>query len=218
MRAAAFSPDGQRLASGSGATETLVWDVAKFDQSAPAEPAPTDATSLWNDLAPDTDGTKVQRAIARLSTSPKGTLMLFQKHLHPAKPLGGDEQKRIAQLIALLDADNFQKREKAAAELEAMGTLAAGLLRKALEGTRSLEARSRLERLLQKLGPPGQPTDMRMYRALEVLERLDTPEARQLVGMLARGDPGSWLTQEAQRTLQRLNRLTLNQAVVEGPS
>lgn len=50
--------------------------------------------------------------------------------------------------IADLGNDNFKVRERAAKELAALGTSAAGLFREALKGKLSTEARDRLEKLL----------------------------------------------------------------------
>jgi hypothetical protein len=41
---------------------------------------------------------------------------------------------------------------------------------------------------------------------VEVLERIDTPEARQLLETMAREVPENWLTQEAKGSLERLNQ------------
>ena len=48
------------------------------------------------------------------------------------------------------------------------------------------------------------PERLRGIRAVEVLERLATPEARKLVEELARGAEGVRLTREATTTLRRL--------------
>jgi hypothetical protein len=50
----------------------------------------------------------------------------------------------------------------------------------------------------------GQPELLRGVRAVEVLERAGTPEARQLLAALAGGAPGALLTREAAASLQRL--------------
>jgi hypothetical protein len=44
---------------------------------------------------------------------------------------------------------------------------------------------------------------LRAYRAIEVLERIGTPEARQLLQTLAAGAPGALLTTTAQAALKR---------------
>ena len=46
----------------------------------------------------------------------------------------------------------------------------------------------------------------RSVRAVEVLERIATPEARQLLAELARGDPAARRTGEAAASLRRLER------------
>ena len=45
-----------------------------------------------------------------------------------------------------------------------------------------------------------------MLRALEVLERIGTPEARQILLSLAKGAPEAALTQEAKASLERLGK------------
>ena len=82
-------------------------------------------------------------------------------------------------------------------------------LRKALDGRPPLETRRRLEQLLEKqeLGrwAPA-PEGLRLGRALEVLERAATPEARRVLEALAAGAPAARLTQDARGALARLSR------------
>jgi hypothetical protein len=67
--------------------------------------------------------------------------------------------------------------------------------------------RRRLEELLEELeGFPNRPEQMRVDRALEVLEHLGTAEARALLRELSEGAPESRLTREAKASLQRLSR------------
>jgi hypothetical protein len=47
---------------------------------------------------------------------------------------------------------------------------------------------------------------LRPTRALEVLERLGTPEARRLLHQLAKGNPSARLTSDAADVLKRLER------------
>jgi hypothetical protein len=113
----------------------------------------------------------------------------------------------VLKLIAELEARSFVVREKASAELERLGELAAADLRKALAGQPSLELRRRVETLLGRLRrPPLSAEPLRQVRAVEVLERVGSAEAKRLLETLAGGAPGVRLTEEARAALKRLPR------------
>ena len=64
-----------------------------------------------------------------------------------------------------------------------------------------------MKKLLERLdGPVIGADDLRMLRAIEVLERIGTPEAKELLGRLAKGAPGARLTAEAKGSLARLTK------------
>src|SRR5262249_38935603 len=135
---------------------------------------------------------------------PQQTVPFFKARLRPVSLV---EPKQIAPLLADLDSADFGVREKATAELEKLGESAAPALRQALEAKPSLEARRRVEAVLQKLRKesPG-PERLREMRALEVLEQVGGAEVRQLLRSLAEGAPEAHLTQEARGALERLQR------------
>jgi len=122
----------------------------------------------------------------------------------------------VARLIADLDADDFPVRDKAQKELEQLGDECEPALRQALAKQLSLETRRSLQRLLSQLEaarkePVGEV--LRGVRAVEVLEQIGTPEARQVIEALTRdmswsrrGTPSSRLTEEAHATLARLKK------------
>ncbi len=98
-------------------------------------------------------------------------------------------------------------RERAARELEGLGSAAEPALRKALAGKSSVEARNRIEKLLeQEAAQRSSPTPdrLRQMRALEALELAGDGAARRLLKELAGGMPGVWLTEEARAALGRL--------------
>ena len=67
--------------------------------------------------------------------------------------------------------------------------------------------RFRLRTILsQAPGLVTAPETLRSLRAIEVLEHIATPEARQLLARLADGAPGAWQTREAKAALERLER------------
>src|SRR5205823_1163704 len=113
----------------------------------------------------------------------------------------------IDQLVKDLDSDNFTKRQKANKALEQLESQARPALEKVLANPPSAEARSRAKNLLERLdGPVAAPEDLRMVRAVEVLERVGTAEARDLLARLAKGAAGARLTTEASASLGRLTK------------
>jgi hypothetical protein len=70
----------------------------------------------------------------------------------------------------------------------------------------SPEVRRRAQRLLEGLGGGGSAEELRRLRAIEVLEFLGTPVAREVLAMLAEGAPGARATREACAALDHLRR------------
>jgi hypothetical protein len=195
-----FSADGRLLASGSADTTSLLWDVAaNIGVQAVVDLAPEQLHSLWQDLAGQ-DAARAQAAMWRLSAG-RQTVRWLGDHLEPVSTVA---VTRLAHLVAELDSTAFAAREKATSELEKLAELAAPALRKALATSPSLELRRRIESLLQKHNATPPPDKLRALRAIDVLERIGTGEARQLLEQLARGAPGAKVTMEARDSLDRL--------------
>ena len=77
----------------------------------------------------------------------------------------------------------------------------------ALERPTTLETRERLQQLLGKLSLSNLTGErLRLVRAVEALERLGSPEARQVLEGLAKGAPGALPTWQAQAALNNLIR------------
>ncbi len=109
------------------------------------------------------------------------------------------------QWVANLDSEDFNTRDQSFRTLEKIGALAEIALRKAREGKVSLEMRRRIDDLLDKV-ERGNLTgeELQATRAVEVLERIATPPARELLVALADGAPTAVLTRKAQKALRRL--------------
>jgi RNA polymerase sigma factor (sigma-70 family) len=154
----------------------------------------------WADLASD-DETKALKAVLALLSMPKETTHFLKENLKPVTV----DPKQIGRLIADLDSDKFALREQASHELTAMGEYAVPYLRGALDGKPALEPQMRLEKILQtiKAGVPSLAV-MRSLRAIAVLEKIGTPQARQILEALARGRAKALATQEAEAALDRL--------------
>jgi hypothetical protein len=202
--ALAFTRDGKSLVSGSADSTALVWDAARL---APPvlkvqEQSAERLNELWSDLE-GKDAGKAFRAIVLLEASPKGATALLAKRV---KPAAAPDAKQLKKWVADLDNDNFETRETASTELARLGELAHSALEAALK-SKSAETRRRAEELLGRLRPDAalSAEDVRGLRAVEVLARINTPEARQALHALARGAEGDRVTREAKTTLERLD-------------
>jgi len=180
-----LTPDGRRavttLADGTG----LVWDISTF----PAEPmirtaGEKDISGWWADLAAE-DAGKAHAAAWRLADAPAAVVVpVLARHLRPVA-LDGEVIRRA---VAVLDNESFAAREGAAKRLEGMGGAVVPDLRRALVKSDSAEQRRRLEGLIEQLsGPISTPNGLRRLRAIGVLERLATRDARKLLAELADG-------------------------------
>jgi RNA polymerase sigma factor (sigma-70 family) len=195
VTALAFGPDG-RLLSGGLDTTVLAWEVRP--------PRPQRAAAIgtaWDDLG-RAEGKPAFAAQGRLLASPAESIALLGEKIKAAEPA---DPKRLARLIADLDSPVFATRQQATSDLKEIGSQAAPAVREAVKKADSLEVRRRLENLLDEWDNqiPG-AAELRMLRAVEVLEWIGTLEARKLLAAWAKGAPGSRLTAAAEGALQRL--------------
>jgi WD40 repeat protein len=204
MTALSFSPDGRYLASASNDATTLIWDLAAVDKKdAPATLTDKDLADLEADLA-GADAAKAHRAIGLLAQNPKLAVPFLQERL---KPVAAVDAQQVDKLVADLGSKEADVLKQATEELTKLAELAEPALRKALTTNPPAEVKQRVENLLRALGDPKLAAErLRSVRAIEVLERIGTPEARQVLEGLAKGAPGARLTQESQAAVQRLGK------------
>jgi WD40 repeat protein len=203
----AFSPDGRTLAAGCWDTTVVLWDVTSgLREKRPngAVPSAEAIEALWSDLT-GADARRSHRAVWELAAAPAQTVPFLRKHLRPVEGKPADS-RIIARLIRDLEDDQFAVREQAMRQLETMGKEAQPALREALKNQPSLELRRRAEELLKKLERPEPALEVPVQRALEVLEHIGNGEARELLKILAAGQPHAPLTREAKASLERLAR------------
>jgi RNA polymerase sigma factor (sigma-70 family) len=197
-----FSADGKTLVSTGDDTTMLFWDVAAVTQRPKPKVvalSPEECKSLWIDLA-SPEAAKAYKAIRAFSAAPGQTASFLGERLRSARSA---KKEDVDSLIADLNSDDFQIRDKATSELDDLGDTVKPALRKVINGQPSAEVRSRVNRLLEKLATPT-PELLRGLRAVEALEAVGGPEVRRVLVKIAKGAAGSRLTREANAALKRL--------------
>lgn len=204
VRSLAFSPNGRLLASGSYDHTACVWDATGICPDGKWFLRPVkqeELERLWTDLGKK-DGVGAYRAIWRLASSGPAAVAFLSQRLRPIPRV---EAERLTRLVADLDSDRFETRERASAELRRLNEQAEASLRKALAAKPSLEMSRRLRALLEPVEKGILSAEqLHALRAVEVLEHIGTVEARRLLRELAKGVEGTTLTLAAQAALTRL--------------
>jgi hypothetical protein len=106
----------------------------------------TPQENLWADLA-SADEATAARALLMLAKNPQDTLAYLKTNLPPVKA----DPKRVAQLIADLDSNQFATRQKAGEELEYLGKYIKNDLEKALASAQGIETKQRIQQLVDRL-------------------------------------------------------------------
>jgi WD40 repeat protein len=199
-----FAPDCRALLTAGCDTAALLWslDPRMADPNSASERALDGAqfAQLWRDLAV-LDGATAYRAGWRLGNHPAQAIAFLRTCL---KPIPALDSKGINQLISSLTDDEPAVRERAGRELERFGDSIEPVLRRAQKSIGSIETRDRLENLITLAQARASLELLRDRRAIGVLERIGTPQARELIESLTRGFPEAALTRDARASLDRL--------------
>ncbi|HEY7329654.1 MAG TPA: hypothetical protein VH592_18590 [Gemmataceae bacterium] len=194
-----------KLSKGAAGVPLTTEAKAALDRLATAKggkPRQAKPEQLWTDLGSD-DAVVAFKAMCSLAAAPEQAAALMGKEL---KPVSVIQDKEIAVLLDDLNSDDFKIRERATEALAKISEQALPAMKKALGGPIPLEARKRLERLLEQITGKTSAPLMRGLRAVEVLEHSGTSESKQILVALAGGAPQAQLTLEAKASLQRLAR------------
>jgi hypothetical protein len=157
----------------------------------------SDLDTIWAEMANGNPGKSLQ-GCAELYGA-KECLRYLKNHLN-VKVTEPDE-KEIEKLVVKLDDNEFSTREDAEAKLIKVGPTIQPLIEKALKEHKTAEMQMRLNRIIAKF-KDSNPLRQAEH-GLEVLVALRTPEAKQLLEELAKGDDKDWLAQNAKKALDR---------------
>jgi RNA polymerase sigma factor (sigma-70 family) len=201
VRSMAISPDGRILATGHADSTIVFWD-ATFTGTGHGGLTLKQADTCWADLA-GADAARGYAAIWQLANAPQQAIPLLRQGLRPVEALPQEQSRK---LLADLDGDDFELRQSAAQKLQELGERAGPALQQALKAGPSLEARRRIEKLLESLNGwgPLEGDNLRALRGVQILEATATTEARAVLVTLAGGVPNARLTRDAQAALDRL--------------
>lgn len=198
-RTLVFAPDGRSLATGHHDGSLTLW---KVPEPAAEKSGHAELEAAWDELA-GADAAKARPAVDGLARTPGGAAFVGEKFKAPTAPADVD----VPALIGALDSPRFAAREQATARLREVGLKAEPALREALK-TATPEMRRRIEQLLEGLDPtprlPLRATGVRGVRAVEILERSASPEARASLRAWAEQPVDPMLAAEARLALDRL--------------
>lgn len=195
----------RKLSKGAAGVELTTASKAALDHlTAAAKERPRSATpeQLWSDLGSD-DAMRAFKAMGRLTAAPEQAAALLGKEL---KPIPVVENEQIAALVNDLNSDEFKIRENATQALAKISEQALPAMKKALSDDIALEARKRLEQLVEQASSQTSISLVRVLRGVEVLERTGTADAKRVLETLSGGAPQAVVTREAKASLQRLAR------------
>jgi WD40 repeat protein len=206
VTAVAISQDGKKLAAGASSGKVQFLNLApKGWAYAGKTPqlAAEELDKLWNVLAQEA-AAPAYSAVWTLSAAGQPVVTYLKDKLTPEKAAG----EQAKELLVKLDSDKYAVREAAFRDLKKLGPAIESELRKALaDGKTSVDVRKRLQPLLDGWDKrPASPEELRQVRALQVLERIGSPEAKAVLARLAEGAPGAWLTDQARLSVTRLER------------
>jgi WD40 repeat protein len=200
-----FAPDGRSVATGLLDSTILIWDLSPNKWHAhlfAPSVRPDDLESLWSDLG-GADGFKAHAALWTLAAAKPSLVEFLKKRLPPALDV---DPKLIKRLIDDLSSDRFAVRDAAMRELRALGDATEPFLQAAVKQSPTLELTRRLESLLEALRLPQAGELLLRWRGVQVLEAVNSPEARAVLQELTRGAASARETREAQAALERLAR------------
>ena len=159
--------------------------------------------ALWTDLD-NPDGTVALRSAAAIDADPAAAVAFFREQL---KPVPADHAERLKRAVADLQDQDYEVRDRALAELRSYGSEAILPMRELQRTASDPKLQTRVRAFLtwaeaEGVGPPREVS--REVLAVQALEKIGTPEARQVLENVAQGAPSAPLTEAARAALRRM--------------
>jgi len=201
LNAVAFAPDGKTMASGGSDANVLLWTVP----AAPPPAKPMAVADAWEALDA-LDGATAYHATGSLVADRAAGVAAVR-----AGFAGRAEAKaRVKRWVAELDHDEFRVREAARRNLIKAGLPAAEAINDPARKRLGPEGEERVRQILETLEQQGLRVpesglygeQLRMVRAVRVLEMVGTKEARTVLEQMARGPADDRVTKEAKAALE----------------
>src|SRR5262249_46165296 len=181
----------------------LVWDLTAFPiEKLTGKRGEAETQKWWDELA-EVAATRGYTAQWKFAEAAADEVVAFLRER--LKPVPIADPKEVQRLVADLGSPTFAAREAATKRLGAIGAGIVPALQIAVRTTDSAEVRERAGKLLDPfIAPVPPPETLRAVRAVAVLERTGTADARRLLRDLAAGEPYELQTKAAKSALGRL--------------
>jgi WD40 repeat protein len=200
----AFLKDGRAIFSGSADTSILLWDTTGLSREGvlpTLSMSQPELKAAWLDLASQ-DASRGHRALWKAVAAAKEGVPFLGAQLYLLDP------KRVDQLFADLNSEQYKIRTDATKELEKYGIWMKGRLLAVHKNPPTLEVQRRVDQMLAKLDVPGslslEQERLRVRRVMLIMEQTATPESRTVLEKLVVGAPEADLQTEAKASLERL--------------
>ena len=202
VRSLAFNPNNHTIATGLANGTVIIWDLTPVGFHAKSEMTSEELQETWTHLT-GADCARALEAIWLLTAAKSDAVAFLATQLKSITPVSDEH---LQKLISDLDSSRYAVREAALRELAGLGDRALPAVRKAKRGSLSQEAQWRVDRLLNRRFIPLSSQTVQFLRAVEVLERIGSPEARQELTKLSAGDPRVIETRAVREALEHLSR------------
>jgi WD40 repeat protein len=203
----AFDRHGRRLITTAENGAYLVRNLEPYHHQAlrPAADDPIQLEALWSRLAEE-DPQVAYRAIGALAARGTEAIELINDRLRPIAEAKETQAADITALVEQVATGDLADRRKASSKLRRLGPAAFPELRRTLNTKDDLSAaaRGRIEILLAAQRPDRSSEQLRTIRAIHVLERIGSQQARHVLKKLAAGAKDAFRTEQARQVLSRL--------------